>query len=153
MINQNCKLISVDILAHRFSIEIADPELSKLNYKYGGEVHIQISKPEREKTIQQMKTIHALLNAIFDSGMSSSPAETPTQFKLWAKMEMGVCYDWEYEGKPVRVPESVARYSKQQLSDFISRILDYIDRIGAMADRKIQEIITGMDENTKLKYG
>ena len=153
MINQNGRLTSVDILAHRFSIEISDPELSKLNYKYGGVVNVKISKPVSPGSEEQNRAAHSLMGALFDTGMHSSPALTPGEFKLWCKIQFGPCMDWQYEGHPVKVPKSWADYAKQERAEFITRLLDYIDRIGAMADRKIQEILAGMDENTKLKYG
>lgn len=121
-------------------------ELTPLLFKYNDLVHITIEKPIKPGTEEQNRTAHALMGALFDSGMHSSPALTLPEFKLWAKISFGPCYDWEYDGHAVRVPKSWRDFNKRERTDFISRLLDYIANVGAESDSKIQQIIVGLSE-------
>lgn len=131
-------------------------ELDKLYNKTPEHVvFISISKAHTEKTEQQVRTIHALLNAWFFTGCHSAPDDCldTDRFKLWAKVQFGKCSEVEVNGKLVFVPWSIADYSKDDLSDFIDKIITAIDMSGATSD-KLEEIRKGMFENTKINgYG
>jgi hypothetical protein len=145
MFNQNVVLASTDT-PDKFYIVVTDPELTTLYKKYKGTVSINIGRPIASKTDAQNKAVHALMNAVFDTGMHSSPALTQGAFKLWCKMQFGPCFDWEMDGVPCKIPsKSWADYTIEEATTFISRFLDFIDRIGAYAASKdVQRIIDGM---------
>lgn len=129
----------------------SDMALDTIFKKYGGKVNVTLTKPKDNKTLQQVKTIHALCNAWFFTGCHSAPDDVldTDRFKLWCKVQFGKCSEIEIKGKLVFVPWSIADYSKDDLTDFIDNILKAIDMSGATSD-KLEEIRKGMEENAKL---
>jgi hypothetical protein len=157
MINQNIRLTSVDILTHRFSIEIADPELSKLNYKYGGVINVKISKPVSPKTMAQLAAFHPLSMALWLSGMHSAPdqfRQSYSLFRYWLKMELGPVTWVDYDSAKIPICKSIADYTKEEMSRLLEGTIVMCKESRAYPeDKRVREIIEGMDENTKLKYG
>lgn len=145
MFNQNVVLASTDT-PDKFYIVVTDPELTKLYVKYKGMVNVKVMRPLEKGTNEQNRAAHSLMNAVFDTGMHSSPALTQAEFKLWCKMSFGPVFDWEIDGVPVKVPsKSWADYTKEERCNFITRLLNYTDLIGAYgASSKVREIIDGM---------
>ena len=125
------------------------PELLDLVARHKGEVGVRIAAPMSAHTDAQMRAVHALLAAYFTTGMHSCPEGYGLDgFKLWAKMRYGPCIEIEYEGKPVRLPKSMSRYTKKELTDFMESLISEITQSGAVAEsEKLQEILRGMEEN------
>jgi hypothetical protein len=146
MFDRNVSLLKFDKC---FTIQLPlDNELERLNYKHKGMVNVKISSPLVSKTLQQIKTIHALLNAFYFSGFASIPENcTNAKFKLLKKVEYGTCFETEYKNKLVRVPISLADYSKEEMASFIDKLLIEIKQSGAESDNAIQIILKGMEEN------
>lgn len=144
MINQNVPLTPIDRVANRYTITLADPELTKLAYKYGS-VNVKISRPEEPGTQQQNKAMHALMTAFFFTGMHSSSAKDPEEFKAWLKFTIGVCHDYEFNGERCKVAKSWAQYSKHERKQFIDALLSMVHQSGAYSeDERCREIIDGM---------
>jgi hypothetical protein len=133
--------------------QMCDPELDKIYSKHNGFMTVRISVPIESKTLKQLATAHALISAFYLSGMASLPENcTLAKFKLLKKVEYGVCFETEYKGQLVRVPISMADYSKDEMREFIDKLLVEIKQSGAESDKKVQEIIFGM-EAEKLSTG
>ena len=149
MIERNVKINPLE--RGWYSLALKDPQLSALYKRFGGSVSVRIGKPIAIGTDAQNRACHALMEAYFWTELHSSPARDPKEFKLWLKFQIGVCYDYEYEGKPCRIPKSWARYSKEERRDFIEKLLSMIRQSGAESDQNIQQILQGMEENAKLR--
>ena len=118
-------------------------------YIVNGKVHITISKPKTEKTLQQLRAVHSLLTAFFLSGMHSAPdwVVSADLFKLYCKISFGVCFDVVKDGVSIRVPKSFSDYTKVEQMEFIDALISTIEQAGASGEKKINEILTGMKEN------
>ena len=124
-----------------------DPELDKLYQKHKGYFTVKISAPIESKTLKQLATVHALITAFYLSGYASMPEKcTPDQFKFLTKVKFGVCEWLEYQGNLIPNPTSLADYSKEELKDFIDAILSVIRQSGAEGNKKIQEILAGLEK-------
>jgi len=133
-------------------LHMTDPEFEKMCDRWGGKVNVKISKPSEVGSENQNRLMHGLMTAFFLTGMHSSPAKSIEEFKLWLKCQIGVCYDYEYCGKPCRVPASWSVYDKTQRMQFIDSLISMVLQSGAAAeDEKIQEILNGMETNGELK--
>lgn len=130
---------------------VTDAELDAMAKKHNGMVGLQIGKPAESKTIKQNNLLHSLIDAWFFTGMHSAPesVKSPAAFKLWLKIQIGVCYECEYNGEMVRVPKSVADYTKDELRCFIDKIISWILQSGAGEDQEIQKILQGLEDNKK----
>ena len=129
-----------------------DSDVEKLVLKYKGVVNVKLSKPKDPKTDAQNRTAHALLTAFYLSGMASLPEDcTLAKFKIIKKLDYGPVYETEYKGQLVRIPYSFADYSKEQVAAFIDSLVTEIVQAGAGTDKKVQEILKGMEDNQK--YG
>jgi hypothetical protein len=152
MISKNVDVITEDVLHHVYTIRITDPELTKLSYRFNGKVHVKIGRPEEQKSEKQNRAAHALMTEFFLTGLHSSPAKNPEEFKLWLKFQIGVCYDYEYEGRPCRVPKSWANYTKRESREFIDALISMVHQSGAYTEsERIREIIAGMESNASRK--
>ena len=127
--------------------EITDPELDRIYAKHNGYFTVRISAPIESKTLKQLAAVHALITAFYLSGYASMPEKcTPDQFKFLMKVKFGVCEWLEYQGNLIPNPASLADYSKEELKDFIDAILSIIKQSGAEGDKKIQEILNGLEK-------
>jgi hypothetical protein len=152
MINQNIKIEAMTSKGP-YMFACNDPELSALLKKYDDEVYMQISKPMSPGSEAQNRAAHALMAGYFATGLHSSPAKNIAEFKLYCKLQWGPTFYWEYQGQACRVPKSWASYSKQERQYFIDCLLADIHQSGAAAEsEKIQEILKGLDDNSKLAY-
>jgi hypothetical protein len=128
-----------------FDIRVHGPELERL-YNKSSMVNIRISAPISSKTLKQLATAHALMTALYLSGYASMPENcTPGQFKFLQKVAFGPCEWLEYHGQLIPNPKSMADYSKEELKDFIDSELSVIKQSGAESDKKIAQIIAGME--------
>ena len=135
---------------NRYTFVFSDPELDRIYAKHKGYFTVRISSPIESKTLKQLATVHALITAFYLSSYASMPENcTPDQFKFLMKVKFGVCEWLEYQGSLIPNPASLADYSKEELKDFIDAILSIIKQSGAEGDKKIQEILRGMEENEK----
>jgi hypothetical protein len=145
MISQN--IVMTRIRKSEYSFNIIDSCLDTLFEKHGGNISVKIDKPVTPGSNEQNKLMHALMTEFFLTGMHSSPAKSIDEFKLWLKCQIGVCYDYEYQGKMVRVPKSWSLYSKIERMKFIDNLISMVIQSGAVAeDEKIQEILNGLDK-------
>jgi len=134
---------------HAYTFRVASPEITKLMEKHK-EVRLRISGPKCPKTEAQNNTIHALIGAWWYSNCHSAPDWVTSEglFKLWCKNTYGTVIEYVKEGKTLRVPISVADYTKEQLSEFIDKVKHDIEKSGALAvSRKLQEVFAGIEEN------
>ena len=148
MIDRNFKLDKREYTG-KCSLFICETELSDMYAKWGGEVHVRITKPEDGGTEQQNRAMHALMTEFFLTGLHSAPetVKDPDQFKLWLKFQIGVCYEWEHDGRPCLVPKSWAKYTKRERREFIDALISMVNQSGAFAEsEKIRTIIEGMQE-------
>ena len=147
MFSQNVVLASTDT-PDKFYIVVNDQELTTLNNKYKGMVSVKISKPVEKGTEEQNRLMHGLMAAFFLTGMHSSPAKSIDEFKLWLKFQIGVCYDYEYQGKPCRVPKSWSLYNKTERMQFIDAVISLVIQSGAPTEsEKITKILNGLEKN------
>lgn len=139
--------ISIKPTIYRYYIPgLIDAELDHLYAKHAGYFTVRITAPIKSKTLKQLAAVHSLLSAFYFSGFASIPENcTLSKFKLLKKVEYGVCFEAEYKSQLVRVPISMASYSKDEMREFIDKILGEIKQAGAESDKKVQEIICGME--------
>lgn len=132
-----------------FSILVIDPELDSLYKRYKGLVHIRIDRPQTEGTEEQNRAAHALLSAYYATGLHSAPDGTSLEeFKVQKKLDYGPHWDIKFQDKIVPVPKSWADFTKLERSHFIDSLISEIIQVGAGTDKKIMEILTGMEENS-----
>jgi len=149
MINRNLPL-QKDGKTYYVNLSTLDNiELDTLFNNNKGIVNISIKRPISKKTNAQMATIHALLHAFYHTGMHSVPQgyrESIHKFRLYYKLVYGPCYDTEINGMKVKVPLSMADYSKDNLSHMIKCVLTEIHESGAYAvSLDIRKIIEGLE--------
>ena len=131
---------------NRYTFVFTDPELDRIYAKHAGYFTVRITAPVKSKTLKQLAAVHSLLSAFYFSGFASMPENcTLAKFKLLKKVEYGLCFEMEYQGKLVRVPISMADYSKDEMREFIDKLLAEIKQSGAESDKKIQEILCGLE--------
>jgi|WetSurMetagenome_2_1015567.scaffolds.fasta_scaffold20835_9 hypothetical protein len=123
-------------------------EVAKLYKKYGGLCSVQIGKPEKPGTEKQNRLTHKLIEVWFFTGMHSSDAKNPADFKLYLKREIGVCRVVDYKGEKMLWLKSWADYNRSERIEFIDRLIKLIELSGAAAECKdIHEILTELDKN------
>ena len=144
MFDQNLQLMK---FSKGYILQIpSDSEIDKLDYKYKSMVNVKISRPTNPGTELQNRLMHGLMTAFFLTGMHSSPAKSIDEFKLWLKFTIGVCHDYEYQGKPCRVPQSWSLYSKDERRQFIDALISMVIQSGAATEsEKVQEILKGLE--------
>ena len=142
------KIVRDDYNVDCWSIQFKSNAFTKLNYKYGDNVVIEIKKPHKSKTLQQLRTVHPLINAFYFTGCHSAPdwVKGPTAFKFWLKSSFGAHNEYEKNGKLIRDPKSFADYTIEELAKFIDDLKSYIEQSGAVAESyELQEILKGME--------
>jgi hypothetical protein len=133
--------------ANSYTFIFSDPELDKIYDKHKGFMTVKISAPICSKTLKQLATAHALITAFYLSGMASLPENcTLEKFKFLQKIAFGPCEWVEYQGQKFPIPLSMSKYTKMELKDFIDCLLSEIKQSGAENDKKIQQILNGMEK-------
>lgn len=148
MIDQNIELNQVNV--NVFDIRLIGREIQELFKRYGGVVHIKVTKPQNKGTDAQNKAMHSLLKEYYKTGMHSCPTPcTRDKFKYYMKRMHGpIPFFFEIAGNKEVVLKSWADYNKQERSDFIDGLISEIHQSGAYVEsEKIQEIIAGMELN------
>lgn len=136
-----------------------EAEMSELCAKYAGEVHVKISHPLRDKTMQQLAAFHPLATAFYLTGMHSAPdqfRQSVSLFRHWLKMEFGPTTWVEYQGSHIPICKSIADYTIKDMSQLIEGLICLINESGAYgASADIRNIIEGMqsDNPTGGKHG
>jgi len=128
-------------------------ELNLLFVKHKGTVNVQIRKPASLKTENQNNALHSLLLAYWLTGMHSAPEyfrKSYLLFRLHFKLSYGPCYNTVHNGKEVKIPKSIADYTKEEMAAILAAAITEIHETGAYASSKdLQKIIAGMDSEER----
>jgi hypothetical protein len=107
---------------------------------------VKFSKPEDPGTEQQNRFMHSLLTAYYKTGMHSAPERyTLAEFKIYMKVQFGLCYEMEIRGKLTLVPVSWTDYNKEERQIFIDGLLSEILQVVCPLTKEIEEIIRGAE--------
>lgn len=130
--------------------KLPEDKLESLIKKYGNFLSVKITKKINKGTEEQNKAFHSLMTAYYHTGMHSFEG-TLEAFKVYLKILHGTCYDMTLkDGRQVRVPKSWSDYTKLERTEMIENVISEINQSGAVTDKKIQEILTGMNEKSLL---
>lgn len=126
-------------------------ELDKL-YEKNPEhiVHVTIEKAVKPGSDEQNRAMHSLLQELWMFLMknSNNPIMDFTVFKEYMKLQFNFVYYFEKDGKTVAVPMRWSRMNKLQRSEFMEKLISYINELdGCNQFGKIQEILKGMENN------
>lgn len=121
------------------------------------EIIEEVRKHFESKTGAQNRTLWALLNHWFESGMSSFSAKTIQHFKQQVKLELSENPVEKFnriideKGNNLKEPivdyriRSFADYTKEEMKQIISAIISNMIQCG-INDKKFEEIIKGLDK-------
>lgn len=151
MINRNILIKKTDIRKFTFKVgpEEAD-EIQKILAKYSDVLFLKIDRPISPGTEEQNRTMHALLQAYYVTGMHSAPEpfnKSLAGFKIWIKSQYGPCYYYDMDNTQVRVPKSWADYTRSERMNLIDGLISEIKQSNAHNESdKIREILNGMEQ-------
>lgn len=144
MIELNVVLTQIN--TNLFDIRILASELQRFYDTNGSLCHIKLTKPQNKGTEAQNKTIHALMTALFLSGMHSYNAKSGADFKDMLKADFGVFKVIDHKGETFKILKSWSQYSKEERSRFIDAVVSLCHQCGAyIDDDRVREIIDGAE--------